>query len=276
MLLPKGPTHVITPTDRVVVTKITIKNFSAVTSPSICNSGLVSPVGKTVDGQVTQKDDGTFIEALINTGFDDNGKPSDSSNPLGITPVKAKAQGTFFFAVGMNSTPTLIDRVGFARLPIREKIRFPRDDDDENDGSGQPPTWHAWHGHPANGDDDDDGVDNAHDSHTAWERNAQQNDTTVYDGVLAGGASKDYTMVTTATSLAIEALTTADDPLAQIEIRILNSLGVVVAKSLPTPGLATVEVLLPAPGTYTCRIINYGANPIVQTPNLFVREPSMP
>jgi hypothetical protein len=272
MLLPKGQPHFIQATPAAVF-KVAVDNLPADTQPSVCNSGLVSPIGKTVDGQVTTKDDGTFIEAFINTGFDDNGNPSDSTNPLGITPVKAKAQGTFFFAVGNNaSVAPLIDRVGFVRLPIREKIRFPRDDDDENDGSDRPPTWHAWHGHPANGDDDDDGIDNAHDNRAAQERNVQQNDTTVYDGVLAGGASKDYSIVTTSTSLAIEALTTADDPLAQIEIRILNSLGVVIAKSLPTPGLATVEVLMPAAGTYTCRIINYGANPVIQTPNLFVRE----
>jgi len=277
MLLPKGPTHVIKPTDPTPVNMLPVVNFTATTSGSVCNSNFVSPVGKTVNGMVTKKDDGTFIEALINTGFDDNGKQSDSTNPLGITPVKSKAQGTFFFAVGNNtSVNPLIDRVGFARLPIREKIKFPRDDDDENDGSDKTPSWHDWHGHPDNGDDDDDGIDNAHDSQSAQERNAQQNDTSVPDGTLAGGASKDYTMVTTSTSLAIEALTFADDPLAQIEIRILNSLGVVVAKSLPTPGLAAVEVLLPAPDTYTCRIINYGANPIVQTPNLFVREPWIP
>ena len=85
--------------------------------------------------------------------------------------------------------------------------------------------------------------------------------------------SKDYTMVTTSTSLALVAMTTADDPLAQIGIDILDSLGMLVARSLPTPGIAVVEVPLPAPGTYTARVRNYGATPIVHAPNLLIREP---
>jgi hypothetical protein len=80
-------------------------------------------------------------------------------------------------------------------------------------------------------------------------------------------------MVTLPTSLALVALATADDPLAQIGIDIYDSLGMLVMRSLPTPGLAAVEVLLPAPGTYTCRIRNYGTTPIVHTPKLFIREP---
>jgi hypothetical protein len=275
MMLPKGRTFSISPSSPVTVTKTTICNFPAVPSPSTCNSGWVCPIGKTVNAQVTKKDDGSFIEALIDQGVDDNGQPSDSTNPLGITPVKSKAQGTFFFTVGNNSSvfPNLIDRVGFVRLPIREKIKFPRDDDDENDGKDGDHSWHDWHGHADNNDDDDDGIDNEHDHHDAHERDARENDTTNDDGVLAGGASKDYTMVTTPTSLALVALTTADDPLAQIGIDIYDSLGMLVARSLPTPGLAAVEVLLPAPGTYTCRVRNYGPTPIVHTPQLFIREP---
>jgi hypothetical protein len=107
----------------------------------------------------------------------------------------------------------------------------------------------VWAGHPANNDDDDDGVDNTDDHSDAHERDAQENDTTNDDGVLAGGASKDYTMVAAPTSLALVALATADDPLAQIGIDILDSLGMLVAQSLPTPGLAAVEGLLRPAGT---------------------------
>src|SRR5262249_20003822 len=87
MMLPRGRTFSITPSQPVSVTKTTISNFPATTSPSTCNSGFVGPNGKTVSAQVTKKDDGTFIEAVINDGVDDNGNPSDSMNPLGITPV---------------------------------------------------------------------------------------------------------------------------------------------------------------------------------------------
>jgi hypothetical protein len=275
MMLPKGRTFCVTPSSPVCVAKTTICNFPSQTTPTTCNSGWVCPVGKTVKAQVTKKGDGTFIEAQIDMGIDDSGNSyaSDSINPLGITPVRTKAQGTYFFTVGANSSPTLVDRVGFVRLPIREKIRFPRDDDDENDGDDSAHSWHDWHGHANNNDDDDDGVDNAHDHHDAHERDSRENDVSNDDGVLAGGGSKDYTMVTLPTSLALVALATADDPLAQIGIDIYDSLGMLVMRSLPTPGLAAVEVLLPAPGTYTCRIRNYGATPIVHTPKLFIREP---
>jgi hypothetical protein len=278
MLLPKGRTYCIQPSAPVCVTKTTICRFPAVTSPSTCNANTVCPIGKTVAAQVTKKDDGTFIEAKIDTEVDVNGAPTGnpdrSLNPLGITPVRSKAQGTFFFTVGNNTSTstTAVDRVGFIRIPVREKIKCARDDDDENDGWEGEHGWHDWHGH-ADGDDDDDDVDNAHDHHDARERDARENDTTQDDGVLAGGASKDYTMVTTPTSLAIVALTTATDPLAQIEITVLDSRGLLVGKSLPTPGVAAVEVLLPAAGTYTCRFRNYGATSIVHLPKLFIREP---
>ena len=124
MMVPKGRTYCIPASSPVPVTKVTFCNFPAQTLASECKSDWVCPIGKTVDGQVTQKDDGTFVEAIINTGFDDNGNASDSMNPLGITPVKSKAQGTFFFTVGTNTSiaPNLVNRVGFVRLPVREKL----------------------------------------------------------------------------------------------------------------------------------------------------------
>ncbi len=275
MMLPKGTVFYVPPSPPAGVDKTTIKNFPAETNATVCNSGYVGPIGKTVVGQVTKKEDGTFIEAKIDTGTDDNGKASDSSDPLGITAVRSKAQGTFFFTVGRNTSETLIDRVGFVRLPVREKIRFPRDDDDENDGKDGDHSWHDWHNH-AEGDEDDDGVESEHDHHDARERDARENDTAVDDGVVPAGASKDYTMVTLPSSLALVAVTTTEDPLAQVGIDILDSRGLLVARSIPTPGVAAVEVLLPVPGTYTCRIRNYGATSIVQMPKLLIREPWTP
>jgi hypothetical protein len=282
MLLPKSQSLVVPSTEPVCVTKTTICNFPATTAPTTCNSNTVCPIGKTVQAVVTKKGDDTYVEAKIDTEVDSNGvatnNPDRSLNPLGITPVRSKAQGTFFFTVGTNTFPSTatVDRVGFVRLPVREKTKFARDDDDENDGDTSDHNWHDWHRHADNDDDDDDGVDNNQDRHDAHERDSRENDTTNDDGVLAGGASKDYAMVTTPTSLAIVALTTATDPLAQIEISIFDSKGLLVGKSLPTPGVATVEILLPVPDTYTCRVRNYGTTSIVHAPNLFIREPWAP
>jgi len=276
MLVPKGNSICVTPKP-VCVTKTTICNFPAQTLPSACNSGTVCPTGKTVLGQVTRKDDGTFVEARVDSNVDNYGNPDTSPNPdrslnpLGITPVKWKGQGAFFVAIGDQSTMG-IDRVAFVRLPIlKEKLKHPRDEDDENDGADGDHGWHGWHGHADNDDDDDDGIDNEHDQHK-HERDSRENDADD-DGQLNGGGSKDYTMVATPTSLALVAMTTASDPLAQIGVDILDSMGMLVARSLPTPGLASVVVALPLPGTYTCRIRNYGATPIGHTPNLLVREP---
>jgi hypothetical protein len=272
MVLPKGRTYCIPASSPVPVTKTTICNFPAVTSPSTCKSGWVCPIGKTVDAQVTPKDDGLFIEAKINTGFDDNGKPSDSFNPLGITPVKSKAQGTFFFTVGTNLTvtPFLVDRVGFVRLPVREKVKSPRDDDDENDGNGGEHKWHDWHNHAA-GDADDDGFEDEQDSKTAHE-NVSRGDATI----VQAGQAVGYPMTASATSLAIIAKAEATDSLAQIGIDILDAGGLLVARSLPTPGIAIAQVLLPAAGTYTARVRNYGALPVTHTATLITREPLVP
>jgi hypothetical protein len=65
----------------------------------------------------------------------------------------------------------------------------------------------------------------------------------------------------------------AEDPLAQIGIDILDARGLLVATSVPTPGIAVAQVLLPAAGTYTARVRNYGVLPVNQAPTLIVREP---
>jgi len=277
MLLPKGDPVCITPSQPVCVTPQPA-TVTATTLPSDCASNIVYPRAKTVAAQPTDNPDGRFIEAKVDTEVDSNGNPvvnstDVSTNPVGITPVKAKAQGTYFVTIGDNSNEMTFNQVAFLRIPIRGKLKFARDDDDENDGDDTSDhAWHDWHGHADDNDDDDDGVDNGHDQHDKWERDSRDSETTMDDGVVAAGGSKDYSMVATSTSLALVALTTASDPLAQIGIDIYDPNGLFVARSLPTPGLASLEVLLPAPGTYTCRVRNYGATPIVQTPTLFVRE----
>jgi hypothetical protein len=266
MLLPKSKSYYIG-SKQGNVTQSPTTCFTGTVEPSMCNSGWVCPIGKTVDAMVTKDGDDTFIEALLDTGFDDNGKESDSRNPLGITPVKAKAQGTFFYTVG-NSLPTLgVDRVGFARLPIRQKLKSPRDDDDPNDGWEGDHKWHDWHGHDGK-DDDDDGFEDAQDSKTAHE-DVQRGDSTP----VQGGQSVSYPMTASATSLALIAKAEAEDPLARIGIDILDARGLLVATSPPTPGIAVAQVLLPAAGTYTARVRNYGVLPVNQAPTLIVREP---
>jgi hypothetical protein len=268
MLFPSKKSYLIQPSQPAAVDKTVIPNVHGNVEDSTCNSDLVSPIGKTVEAKVTTKQGDTFIEAQLDAGFDDNGKASDSQNPLGITPVKAKSQGTFFYTVGTNLMTPGVDRVGFARLPIKQKIKNPRDDDDENDGRGGDHPWHDWHDHNNNGDSDDDGIEDEHDSKTAHEH-VQRGDSTP----VQGGQSVSYPMTASATSLALIAKAVAENPLAQIGIDILDARGLLVATSVPTPGVAVAQVLLPAAGNYTARVRNYGLLPVRQAPTLIVREP---
>lgn len=257
MLLPRGRAFRVTPQEA-GVPKVT-KQMPAERERATVTSGRVSPEGKTVAAQVSSQPDGTFIEAKIDT-------PNDSRSPMGISPAKAKSQGTFFYAVGFNDEGA--DRVGFVRLPIKDKIKHPRDDDDEDDGWDGDDKWHAWHQHGNSHDRDDDGIDDDDDSPSGRE------EVTVGDSSpLQGGQKVDYSMTASSTTLALIAKATADDPLAQIGIDIYDAAGLLVARSVPTPGVAAVQVLLPAAGSYTARVRNDGLSAINHTPTLIVREP---
>ena len=280
VLFPKGPSFCITPTEANVLRDT--YTVSPQPQRAAVDSGYVPPVGKTVAAQITQKSDGTFIEAQLNTCPPDadqfNCAANDSLQPLGITPVKAKAEGTFFYAVGQNASmsgdpnrPSAANRVGFVRFPLSEKVKHPRDDDDENDGEGDH-GQHGWHDHSGHHDSDDDGVDDDHDHRDSNERNARD-DNDDDDQAMAPGATKSYSMVVMPTSLSLIAISTPNDPLAHIDIEIYDALGMLVTRSVPTPGVAVAEVLLPAAGTYTCKIRNSGATPVVQVPTLLVRDP---
>jgi len=245
----------------------------------------VPPVGKTVVAQITAKPDGTFIEAQIDAcaaGMDP--VTCDSTIPLGITPVKGKAEGTFFYAVGhnvstaTNSTGARVpaNRVGFVRFPLKERVKHPRDDDDENDGHQGDHSWHNWHGHATADDDDDDGVANENDQHTMNERDAQADDQKSSPSSIAAGQYVEYPVATTAASVAVVAITQAIDPLAQIGIDVYDPAGLLVATSAPAPGIAAVTVPLPVVGIYRVRVRNYGAASVTHTPTLLVREPWQP
>jgi len=167
-----------------------------------------------------------------------------------------------------NGAAVPANRVGFVRLPIKGKIGHPRDDDDQNDGYDGDANWHNWHDHADSHDGDDDGCDDDYDSPSGHE-NIDKRDA----APLQPGQSADYPMTASPTSLALIAKAEADDPLAQIGIDIINTNGVVVASSVPTPGVAVATLLAPAAGNYTCRVHNYSVKPINHTPTLVVREP---
>jgi hypothetical protein len=274
MLLPKGRAICVNPV-QTCATKTT-KCLSQTCARAQVASAWVCPKGKTVAADVMKDPDGsTYIEAQIGS----NG--NDSQNPLGLTPVKSKSQGTFFYAVGFNSSmttdpnnpsvPVAVNRIGFVRLPVMHHINHPRDDDDSNDGDKSNHSWHNWHGHATDDDSDDDGFEDDQDTPTAYET-VQRTDS----AALAGGGSIDFPITASATTLALIAKADVDNPLAQIAMEIHDARGVLIATSVPAPGLAVAQVLLPAAGNYTCRFRNYGAVPVNYVPTLIVREPVDP
>jgi hypothetical protein len=91
---------------------------------------------------------------------------------------------------------------------------------------------------------------------------------------LLAGQTKDYTLTASPTSLALIALATAeDDPTAFLSVDIYNALGMLVATSPVSPGVAVATVLLPAAGNYTARVHNQNPTAANHTPTLIVREP---
>jgi hypothetical protein len=224
-------------------------------------SDKVRPNGKTVPAQVFKDGNDTYVEAFISVG-------NNSFTPLGITPVKSKAEGTFFYTVGFSGGT---NRVGFVRLPeAKEKMKRPRDDDDRDDGCDCEDHWHDWHDHANSNDDDDDGIANGQDSPSGSE-NVNRGDSTP----LASGQTADYSMTASATTLALIAVAEADNPLAQLGIDIYNAQGLLVGRSAPALGIAVAQVALPSSGAYTWRVRNYGGA-VNYTPTSIVREAPLP
>jgi len=231
-------------------------------------SGTVPGDPKIVQANTTRKNDGTFVEALINTGG------NNSLSPLGITPNRGKAQGTFFYTVGLTPPGTgtncgidfcIAKRIGFARLPVKERIKNPRDDDDADDGRDRY-THPGWHNSEP-GDDDADGVPDQYDSSSSSDGMRIDEPATV-----PIGQSADYPASTSATTLALLASVTAD-PTATFAVDVYNALGALVGTSGPLVGVGLATVPTPAVGTYTVKVRNVGATPITQTPTFVVREP---
>jgi hypothetical protein len=238
----------------------------------IPDSGTAQGIPKIATATTSPNPDGTYVEALINTAVPacSSAPSTPSLVPLGITPNNDKAQGTFFYTVGLEvGANSDAKRVGHARLPIKEKIKRPRDDDDADDGfdTAQCPAFH----NAEPGDFDADGVPDQFDTPSS------RDSMTMGDPApLTAGQSVDYPLTASATSLALIASATADSPTAQIAVEIYNSVGALVATSAPMPGGAVATLLTPAAGQYTARVRNLGVASFNHTPTLVVREPAVP
>jgi hypothetical protein len=264
MLIPKGVAVVVNPARAFVPPEP--GEVAAFVDEAPFQTGFASPVARIVQARTTSKQDGIFIEAFIHTNAD--GKPtadSPSMIPLGITPHKGKSQGTFFYAVGVSRAG--VDRIGFARLPVkdRKRMKFPRDDDDPHDGDDQ--RHGDWCHNSEHGDDDADGMGDEHD--TASHERATVSDPTP----LAAGAISEHQVTTTTSTLALIVQAVADNLLAPVSVEIYDGLGLLKVAGTPTPGVGVATLALPTPGTYTVRVRNLATVPVNHTTTLIVREP---
>jgi hypothetical protein len=234
-------------------------------------SGSVPGHPKIVATRVTSNTDGLFIEGFVNTGTSADPLASPvslpSMIPLGITANRSKAQGSFFYTVGAaGDINSFAKRLGHIRLPMKDKAKFPRDDDDADDGFDRHrnPKWH----NSEPGDDDADAVPNAYDTATA-----RENMTLRDPAPLAAGQTASFQVATKATSVAIIASVLSDKLTAIVAIDVYNSIGTLVGTSGPVAGLATVTVPAPGAGAVTVRVRNMSAVTIMCTPTVVVREP---
>jgi len=268
MLFPKGVSVPVTPKCETLCP--VYKDVPVRADVSIADSDSVPPQGKIAPVTITSKPDGIFVEARIDLAQCTTGNclAPNSMFPRGITPNRGRAQGTFFYTVGFSGDTV---RVGFARLPNKGKIKHGRDDEDCDDGEDAT-THPGWHDHGSHPDDaDDDGVDSKYDSRTSRE-DAQTGDPTA----LSAGQTAEYPVTASATTLALIASISADDPLAQIGVEIYNQLGALVASGVSVAGVAVATAPVPGAGIYNVRVKNYGVRTFNQTPTLLVREPWLP
>jgi len=249
-------------------------------------SGTVPGEPKIVATKVTANGDGLFIEGLVSTGqtADDayTQKSDPSLIPLGITANRGKSQGSFFYTVGASApvAPTsdvigvpanavFVKRIGHIRLPMKDRAKFPRDDDDADDGfdRNKNPRWH-------NAEQDDEDADAVSDRYDT--PSSRENATSTDPASLAAAQTADYQVVTSATPLALIATVQPDSLTATVAVDVYNSLGTLVGTSGPLVGIATATVPTPGAGTFTVRVRNLSAVPITYTPTFVVRDPALP
>ena len=236
-------------------------------------SGSVPGDPKIVKTKVSATPDGIFVEGLINTGTsaDPSMFPTSAPSmiPLGITANHAKAQGSFFYTVGAaGDLNSFAKRVGHIRLPMKDKAKFPRDDDDADDGFDRHRN-EQWHNSEPD-DDDADAVPNGYDSQSRRDNMSEGDAAPVLPAQTA-----EYKVATTASSLALIAAMQPDVATALIAVDVYNAIGTLVGTSGPMAGLATVTVPAPGAGTFTVRVRNLGAVPVNVTPTFVVREPPL-
>ena len=270
MLFPKFTAVTVTPAKAFAPS--TLEPVAVETEAAIAVTGSTPGDAKIVAASTTPNRDGTYVEAFVNTvKATSNPGAFPSMEPLGITPNKVKAQGTFFYTVGFTATvdgPAIAKRIGFARLPNKERIRNPRDDDDADDGYDRT-THPGWHNSEP-GDDDADGVPDQYDTPSSSD-NATMGD----PAALGAGQSIDYPLTASPTSLALIASATTDSPTSQMAVEIYNALGALVGTSTPIAGGAAATLLAPPAGKYTARVRNLGVASFTATPTLVVREPAI-
>jgi len=247
------------------------QDFPVIVNPeSAARTDGTAPADAKVVAADTAPCNGTCVEAKVDTVlFTTNPGAAPSLSPLGITPNMSKAQGTFFYTVGLTgdaANPSVAKRLGFARLPNKERIKFARDDDDADDGFDR--TKDArWHNSEP-GDSDADGVPDQYDTNTTTDN------MTIADPVVVPvGASNDYPMATSATTLALIASVTPDIATATIAVDVYNSLGALVGTSGPIVGAGVATVPTPGAGDYKIRVRNLGTASVTPTPTIVVREP---
>jgi hypothetical protein len=240
--------------------------------------GTSTPMPDTVEVQITDKNDGFFVEGLVGE--------SGSLIPLGITPDRSKKVGTYFYAVGFPEFGG--NRVGQIVLPFKNRKHGHARDDDDHDRDGKRDD--------VDDDDDDDGVkdvnDNDDDDDCVNDADDWDDDN---DGIddrddrkdrkedryareeesVAGGQSVDYPTTIATGNLLLVAKATAADPSALLSVQILNPAGQVVGNPLPTPGIAVATIPTLTAGTYTVRVKNLGLTPTAMATG-FLTETNWP
>ena len=189
--------------------------------------------------------------------------------PLGITANRSKAEGSFFYTVGAaGDINSFAKRLGHIRLPMKDKAKFPRDDDDADDGFDRRrnPKWH----NSEPGDEDADAVPDQYDTPSTRDNMTSPNPATI-----AAGQSAAFPVVTAATTLAIIAAVVPDKPTAIVAVDVYNAVGTLVGTSGPVVGIATATVPTPGAGTFIVRVRNLSPTPVICTPTFVVREPPL-
>jgi hypothetical protein len=247
--------------------------------------GNAPAVARNVPTTITSKNDGTFIEAMIDENTDIT-QMRRSFFPLGITPDFDRAVGTFFYAVGENEGILLVNRIGVARLPHDHghKGKHDRDDedpdddgrkrgdDDDDDDDGKKNDLDE--DDDADGildlvddDDDNDGIKNEHDRKDS--REAQSN----HQNVVDPGQAEEYFLTVRPNSAFVAASAVAENPLTPVSIELVDAAGSVVATSPSTPGASVLTVPAPAAGEYLVRVKNNGLGASGIATSVLSREP---